>query len=82
MILDETGRGRWRPDHGAARRPLGRGGAAAGGALVATVMSNLGLERFLRRGLRLERTAVGDRYVVERMREGGFNLGGEQSGIS
>ncbi len=52
-----------------------------GGALVATVMSNLGLERFLSgRGLRLERTAVGDRYVVERMREGGFNLGGEQSG--
>ncbi|WP_420584313.1 phosphoglucosamine mutase [Ruegeria sp.] len=52
-----------------------------GGALVATVMSNLGLERHLAgRGLRLERTAVGDRYVVERMREGGFNLGGEQSG--
>ncbi|WP_050931403.1 phosphoglucosamine mutase [Aestuariivita boseongensis] len=53
----------------------------AGGALVATVMSNLGLERFLEdKGLRLERTSVGDRYVVERMREGGFNLGGEQSG--
>lgn len=53
----------------------------AGGALVATVMSNLGLERFLAGlGLRLERTKVGDRYVVERMREGGFNLGGEQSG--
>lgn len=52
-----------------------------GGALVATVMSNLGLERFLAaRGIGLERTAVGDRYVVERMREGGFNLGGEQSG--
>ncbi|WP_171239462.1 phosphoglucosamine mutase [Ruegeria sp. HKCCA5491] len=52
-----------------------------GGALVATVMSNLGLERYLiAQGLRLERTAVGDRYVVERMREGGFNLGGEQSG--
>ncbi len=52
-----------------------------GGALVATVMSNLGLERHLTaQGLRLERTAVGDRYVVERMREGGFNLGGEQSG--
>jgi phosphoglucosamine mutase len=56
-------------------------GRLAGGALVATVMSNLGLERYLQaRGLRLERTAVGDRYVVERMREGGFNLGGEQSG--
>lgn len=52
-----------------------------GGALVATVMSNLGLERFLQgKGVRLERTAVGDRYVVERMRSGGFNLGGEQSG--
>lgn len=56
-------------------------GRLRGGALVATVMSNLGLERFLAgRGLRLERTRVGDRYVVERMREGGFNLGGEQSG--
>ena len=56
-------------------------GALKGGALVATVMSNLGLERFLQgRGLRLERTQVGDRYVVERMRAGGFNLGGEQSG--
>jgi phosphoglucosamine mutase len=53
----------------------------AGGALVATVMSNLGLERHLaEHGLRLERTGVGDRYVVERMREGGYNLGGEQSG--
>lgn len=51
------------------------------GTLVASVMSNLGLERFLdARGLRLERAPVGDRYVVERMREGGFNLGGEQSG--
>jgi len=56
-------------------------GRLRGGALVATVMSNLGLERFLEgRGLRLERTAVGDRYVVERMRGAGFNLGGEQSG--
>ena len=82
MILDETGQvadgdqimallaGRW-----------AEAGRLRGGALVATVMSNLGLERFLQgRGLRLERTAVGDRYVVERMREGGFNLGGEQSG--
>ena len=51
------------------------------GTLVASVMSNLGLERFLEsRGLRLERAPVGDRYVVERMREGGWNLGGEQSG--
>ncbi|MBN2631847.1 MAG: phosphoglucosamine mutase [Rhodobacteraceae bacterium] len=82
MILDETGRvadgdqimalmaSRWAD-----------AGKLTGGALVATVMSNLGLERFLvQRGLRLERTAVGDRYVVERMRAGGFNLGGEQSG--
>jgi phosphoglucosamine mutase len=52
-----------------------------GGGVVATVMSNLGLERFLgERGLRMERTPVGDRYVMARMREGGFNLGGEQSG--
>jgi phosphoglucosamine mutase len=53
----------------------------AGGTLVATVMSNLGLERFLdARGLKLHRTAVGDRYVVEAMRAHGLNLGGEQSG--
>ncbi len=51
------------------------------GVLVATVMSNLGLENFLTaHGLRMERTAVGDRHVVERMRQGGWNLGGEQSG--
>ena len=56
-------------------------GKLKGGALVSTVMSNLGLERFLEgKGLRLERTAVGDRYVVEAMRAGGYNLGGEQSG--
>ena len=49
--------------------------------VVTTVMSNLGLEKHLESiGLSLERTKVGDRYVVERMREGGFNLGGEQSG--
>lgn len=82
MILDEKGNvadgdqlmalmaGRWADE-----------GRLAGGALVATVMSNLGLERYLDgRGLRLERTNVGDRYVVERMRAGGYNLGGEQSG--
>ncbi|OWX99313.1 MULTISPECIES: phosphoglucosamine mutase [unclassified Thioclava] len=82
MIIDETGHvadgdqimalfaKRW-----------AQSGQLSGGALVATVMSNLGLERFLEaEGLRLERTKVGDRYVVERMREGGFNLGGEQSG--
>lgn len=56
-------------------------GRLTGGGVVATVMSNLGLERFLsNRGLILERTAVGDRSVMKRMREGGFNLGGEQSG--
>jgi phosphoglucosamine mutase len=82
MILDETGRvadgdqimallaARWADE-----------GRLRGGTLVATVMSNLGLERFLSgRGLRLERTNVGDRYVVEAMRRGGWNLGGEQSG--
>ncbi len=82
MIIDETGHvadgdqimallaARWAED-----------GKLKGGTLVATVMSNLGLERFLTgRGLRLERTAVGDRYVVEAMRRGGWNLGGEQSG--
>jgi phosphoglucosamine mutase len=52
-----------------------------GGGIVATVMSNLGLERFLaRQGLELARTKVGDRYVVEYMRAHGFNVGGEQSG--
>ncbi len=56
-------------------------GRLRGGGIVATVMSNLGLERFLNSiGLSLERTAVGDRYVLERMRSGGFNVGGEQSG--
>jgi phosphoglucosamine mutase len=56
-------------------------GRLTGGALVATIMSNLGLERRLAaRGVRVERTKVGDRYVVERMRAGGFNIGGEQSG--
>ena len=82
VIIDETGRladgdqimallaARWAAQ-----------GRLKGDALVATVMSNLGLEHFLQgRGLRLERTRVGDRYVVERMREAGFNLGGEQSG--
>jgi phosphoglucosamine mutase len=56
-------------------------GRLRAGTLVATVMSNLGLERYLGgRGLSLERTSVGDRYVVEAMRRGGWNLGGEQSG--
>jgi phosphoglucosamine mutase len=56
-------------------------GRLAGDTLVATVMSNLGLERFLGdKGVALHRTSVGDRYVVEAMQAGGFNLGGEQSG--
>ncbi len=58
-----------------------RSGRLSKGTLVATVMSNLGLERFLQgQDLTLHRTKVGDRYVVEAMRSGGFNLGGEQSG--
>ncbi|MDP3403390.1 MAG: phosphoglucosamine mutase [Brevundimonas sp.] len=62
-------------------RDWARRGVLKGGGVVATVMSNLGLERVLKAdGLTLERTKVGDRYVMERMREGGFNLGGEQSG--
>ncbi len=82
MILDETGAvadgdqimalmaAAWAAD-----------GRLRGQTLVATVMSNLGLERHLR-GLNIDllRTNVGDRYVVEAMRKGGFNLGGEQSG--
>ena len=56
-------------------------GRLAGGGIAATVMSNLGLERFITGlGLRFVRTAVGDRYVAAAMREHGFNLGGEQSG--
>lgn len=58
-----------------------RDGRLVGNSVVATVMSNMGLERFLQNlNVGLERTAVGDRYVVERMRELGTNIGGEQSG--
>ncbi len=58
-----------------------RQGRLAGGGLVATVMSNLGLERHLAaQGLGLIRTKVGDRYVLEKMRGSGYNVGGEQSG--
>ena len=84
MILDQTGRvadgdqimallaGRWADE-----------GRLNGGTLVASVMSNLGLERFLTgRGLRLERAPVGDRYVVEAMRRGGWNLGASNRAIS
>ncbi len=82
MILDETGTvadgdqvmallaGRWAGED-----------RLAGRTLVATVMSNLGLERHLSgQDITLHRTKVGDRYVVEAMRKGGFNMGGEQSG--
>lgn len=56
-------------------------GELKGGGVVATVMSNLGLERHLKSlGLQLFRTPVGDRYVVDHMRQGGCNIGGEQSG--
>jgi phosphoglucosamine mutase len=62
-------------------RDLAERDRLAGRAVVATVMSNLGLERALAAiGVRLVRTQVGDRYVVEEMRRGGYNLGGEQSG--
>ena len=58
-----------------------RTGKLKGGGLVSTVMSNLGLERYIEGlGLAFPRTQVGDRYVVEHMRANGFNLGGEQSG--
>ncbi len=82
VLIDETGRiadgdqlmaliaTRWKQE-----------GRLAGDTLVATVMSNLGLERHLNaQGIALRRTPVGDRYVVEAMRAGGHNLGGEQSG--
>ena len=56
-------------------------GRLQGGGVVGTVMSNIGLERFLAaRNLKLVRSPVGDRYVIEKMRDGGFNVGGEQSG--
>ena len=62
-------------------RSWSKAGTLKGGGVVATVMSNLSLERYLNAmNLKLARTAVGDRYVVEHMRENGFNVGGEQSG--
>ena len=58
-----------------------RSGKLTAGGVVATVMSNLGLERYLKSiGLDMVRTPVGDRYVVDHMRKHGFNVGGEQSG--
>jgi len=82
IVIDEMGR-KIDGDQvmGALARHLKSRGRLTGGGIAATVMSNLGLERFLRsEGLGLERTPVGDRNVVEAMREGGYNLGGEQSG--
>lgn len=62
-------------------RALHQSGQLKGGGIVSTVMSNLGLERFMQSmGLELKRTPVGDRYVVEQMRSGKYNVGGEQSG--
>ena len=82
MIIDETGRvadGDQLMALIATR--MAAEGKLAGDTLVATVMSNLGLERYMEsKGLSLLRTDVGDRYVVEAMRAGGYNLGGEQSG--
>ncbi|MEE8438005.1 MAG: phosphoglucosamine mutase [Micropepsaceae bacterium] len=58
-----------------------KNGTLKGGGVVGTVMSNIGLERHLKSlGISLCRSAVGDRYVIEKMRDGGFNVGGEQSG--
>src|SRR4029078_10731738 len=58
-----------------------RSGKLTAGGVVATVMSNLGLERYLKSiGLDIVRTPVGDRYVVDHMRKHGYNVGGEQSG--
>ena len=60
---------------------MSKAGLLTGGGIVATVMSNLGLERYLQsQGLELYRSKVGDRYVLEMMRDKGINAGGEQSG--
>ena len=62
-------------------RSWAKNGELKGGGVVGTVMSNVALERYLQsQGLTLVRAAVGDRYVIEKMREGNFNVGGEQSG--
>ena len=82
MFVDETGTA-LNGDHVmlVLGRDLAERGELPGNAVVATVMSNIGLEKALRaHGIALERAPVGDRYVLERMRGGGFMLGGEQSG--
>ncbi len=82
LFVDETGE-TVTGDHVmfALARAMHARGELPGDTVVATVMSNIGFERALRRnGISLIRTPVGDRYVLERMREGGYALGGEQSG--
>jgi len=62
-------------------RSWSQNGLLKGGGVVGTVMSNAGLDRYLQtQGLKLARAQVGDRYVIEEMKKGGFNVGGEQSG--
>jgi len=82
MIIDETGKVADGDQlMGLIAMRMAAEGKLDGNTLVATVMSNLGLERHMEaNGLKLLRTKVGDRYVVEAMRAGGYNLGGEQSG--
>ncbi|NOR63560.1 MAG: phosphoglucosamine mutase [Rhodobacteraceae bacterium] len=82
MIIDETGKVADGDQlMGLIATRMAAEGKLDGNTLVATVMSNLGLERHMEaNGLKLLRTNVGDRYVVEAMRAGGYNLGGEQSG--
>ncbi len=82
MTVDETGR-EMNGDHmmGVVAQDMASRGALRENTVVGTVMSNFGLEVFLANlGLRLVRTQVGDRFVLETMRQGGYNLGGEQSG--
>lgn len=82
IVVDETGRiVDGDQIMGVIARNLHQAGKLRGGALVTTVMSNIGLEKFLQGlGIGMIRTAVGDRHVLEAMREKGCNLGGEQSG--
>ncbi len=81
-FVDEIGQERDGDYHpGLLARDLKAQGKLAGDTVVTTQMANIGLDRSLREiGVRLERTQVGDRWVSQRMREGGFLLGGEQSG--
>ena len=76
-MIDEKGKRSMAPDHGADRHADATGACAAGRGGNRNVQPRTLSRRI---GLTLERTKVGDRYVLERMREGGFNVGGEQSG--